>query len=116
MPQPPEKLVKAQRFKCEGCAAELQYDAATRRLKCSFCGHQQDVPQGEGAIVERDLFGGLATAPRGLGGALKISRCQECGANVAFADGMTATRCTFCGSSRSKAMRTALGGNGRSLP
>lgn len=101
MPEPPnEKAVKATRFKCDACSAELTYDASTGKLKCAFCGATQEVPSGGGAVVEHDLFAGLQEAPRGLGGAIKISRCQECGANVAFADGTTATRCTFCGSSR----------------
>ncbi len=104
MAQPPpesaEKSVKAKRFKCDGCGAELKYDAKTQKLKCDFCGATKDVPKGEGTVVERDLFEGLAAAPRGLGTgtAVKTSRCQECGANVAFPDGTTATKCTFCGS------------------
>jgi hypothetical protein len=104
MSQPPpdaaEKSVKARRFKCDGCGAEMKYNASVKKLKCDFCGAVKDVPAGEGAVVERDLFDGLASAPRGLGTeqAVKTSRCQECGANVAFPDGTTATKCTFCGS------------------
>jgi hypothetical protein len=61
----------------------------------------REVSAGDGAVVEHDLFEGLRTAARGLGsGTVKISRCQQCGANVAFPDGATATTCTFCGSAR----------------
>src|SRR5581483_9431234 len=97
-----EKNVKAKRFKCDGCGAEMKYNASVKKLKCDFCGAVKDVPAGEGAVVERDLFEGFATAPRGLGAAtaVKTSRCQECGANVAFPDGATSTKCTFCGSAR----------------
>src|SRR5581483_7242149 len=92
-----EKNVKAKRFKCDGCGAEMKYNASVKKLKCDFCGAVKDVPAGEGAVVERDLFEGFATAPRGLGAAtaVKTSRCQECGANVAFPDGATSTKCTF---------------------
>jgi ribosomal protein S27E len=101
MSEPPkEQTVAARRFKCDGCGAELTFDAHSGKLKCSFCGNTQEVPAGEGAVVEHDLFEGLAALPRGLGAAVKISRCQECGANVAFPDGATATKCTFCGSAR----------------
>jgi hypothetical protein len=92
--------VKAKRFKCDGCGAEMKFDATLGKLKCDFCGAAKEVPAGEGAVVEHDLFEGLAAAPRGLGAAAtRTSKCQECGANVAFPDGTTATRCTFCGSS-----------------
>jgi ribosomal protein S27E len=95
---------RAQRFKCEGCGAELKFDAAAGRLKCDFCGATQEVPEGAGAVVEHDLVTGwgLQHAPRGLGAGndTRACKCQECGANVVFADGTTATRCTFCGSAK----------------
>jgi ribosomal protein S27E len=92
---------KAQRFKCDQCAAEMTFDAATQKLKCAFCGFVKDVPSEGGAVVEHDIFSGLATAARGFGASdTKTSRCQECGANVVFSSNVTATKCTFCGSSR----------------
>jgi ribosomal protein S27E len=98
----PEKAVQAQRFVCSECAAEQKYDAASGKLKCSHCGATRDVPTGTGTVVEYDFFQGLAAAPKGLGagGATRASKCQECGANVVFADGATTTTCTFCGSSK----------------
>jgi ribosomal protein S27E len=104
MAEPPpitaEKSVKAKRFKCDGCGAEMKWSATVKKLKCDFCGATKDAPAGEGAVVERDLFEGLAAVPHGLGAekAVKTAKCQECGASVAFPDSATATKCTFCGS------------------
>ncbi|HEY2748196.1 MAG TPA: hypothetical protein VGL86_26420, partial [Polyangia bacterium] len=97
-----EKAVKAQRFTCSDCAAEMHFDAASGQLKCDHCGATREVPTGAGTVVEYDFFQGLAAAPKGLGagGAVRASKCQECGANVVFPDGVTATKCTFCGSSK----------------
>src|SRR5689334_9740736 len=97
-----EKPVKAQRFTCSECAAELKFDAASGMLKCDHCGTTREVPTGTGTVVEYDFFQGVTAAPKGLGagGATRTAKCQECGANVVFADGVTATRCTFCGSSK----------------
>jgi ribosomal protein S27E len=97
-----EPVAKAQRFKCEQCSGEQQFDAATGKLKCKYCNAVRDVPAGTGAVVERDFFDGLATAPHGLGAGdkTKTSKCQECGAQVVFADGATSTKCTFCGSAK----------------
>ena len=102
----PDQSVKAKRFRCEGCAADQRFDAATGKLKCDFCGATREVPAGEGAVIEHDLAdhfsAGLDAQPRGLGAGAttRTARCQECGANVAFPDGTTATRCTFCGSAK----------------
>src|SRR5579872_2672766 len=97
-PDTAEKTVKAQRFKCDGCGADLKWNAQLQKLKCDFCGATKDVPAdatGPGAqVVEHDLFEGLAELPKGLGAqaAIKTAKCQECGASVAFPDGTTATK------------------------
>jgi len=94
--------VTARRFKCEACGGEQLFDAASGKLKCKYCNAVRDVPAGDGQVVERDFFEGLAQAPRGLGvdGATRTAKCQDCGANVVFAELSTAARCTFCGSSK----------------
>jgi ribosomal protein S27E len=99
MAEPEE--VKAQKFRCDNCRAELAWDAASRKLKCAHCGFTKEMPTGGSPeVVERDLFAGLAAAPKGLGAEVRVHRCQECGANVSFPEGVTATKCTFCGSSK----------------
>jgi ribosomal protein S27E len=97
----PQKESRAQRWKCEACAADQRYDAKTQKLICDFCGATRAVPQGEGAIVEHDLesaFGQLDSLPQGLGVENdRLAKCNECGASVHFNDEKTATRCAFCG-------------------
>jgi len=97
-----EPTAKAQRFKCEQCGGEQLFDATRGKLKCKFCQAVRDVPAGGGQVVERDIFEGLASVQRGLGSETgsKTSKCQECGAQVQFPDGHTATKCTFCGSAK----------------
>ncbi|MSP59260.1 MAG: hypothetical protein EXR72_02780 [Myxococcales bacterium] len=93
--------VQAQRFRCENCGAELAFDATSGKLKCGHCGFVREVPQdGHHQVVERDLFAGFGSAPKGLGAAVRVHRCQECGANVSFQGGVTSTKCAFCGSSK----------------
>lgn len=79
----------------------MSFDAASARLRCGHCGASAEVPSEGGSFGERALERGLAAVERGLGaGESRVSRCQECGANVVFAGGATATACTFCGSAR----------------
>lgn len=92
---------QAKSYRCEGCGGTLSFDPEHGSLRCGHCGHSRPVANGPQPIVERDLFAGLATRARGLGvSALRSCRCQECGATVDFAEGLTATRCAFCGSPR----------------
>lgn len=101
MDTPADRDVRAQRFKCDQCGAEQEFDPASGKLKCSSCGSTREVPVGSGAIVEYDLVSGLQAAPKGLTLAgTRASKCEDCGANVVFPDGTTATRCTFCGSAK----------------
>ena len=94
----------AKRFQCDTCGAEFAFNATSGQLLCAHCGSKKPVPDSGGRVVERDLHGDLhgdlASLPRGLGTDVKVHRCQDCGANVSFPAGTTATRCTFCGSSK----------------
>ncbi len=99
-----EANAQAQSWRCENCGAQVAFDPPTQKLKCGHCGTGREVPPSPDAaqVVEHPLSEGLGMAPRGLGhgDTAKASRCQECGANVVFTAGKTATKCTFCGSSR----------------
>lgn len=89
--------------RCPVCHGDLVYDAATRGMLCTHCGHTQAAasPAAAGRAVEHALRRGLAEArQRGYGTAVRTTRCEECGAQVSFAGTLTATRCEFCGSSR----------------
>lgn len=92
---------RAQSYPCQTCGGKLSFDAARGCLVCAHCGAVRSIAATDTTIGEHDLFEGLATAPRGLGASsMRAARCQECGATVDFSDGLTATRCAFCGSPR----------------
>lgn len=88
-------------YPCEQCGGTLHFDPQRGSLHCRHCGATRLVQENAQPVAERDLFEGLSTAARGLGASqLRTSRCQECGATVDFSEGLTATRCAFCGSPR----------------
>lgn len=92
------KTADTVQWKCEACSGEQRYDAASKMLKCQFCGATRKVPGGKGAIVEHDLFTGLEAMPQGLGVQTdKVTRCRECNATMHFTDSKIATHCAFCG-------------------
>ena len=101
--EPSAVEAEAASYRCPQCRAEMTYDAASQGLACAHCGHQLAIAGEEGQrnIVEHDLEHGLAAgAARGLGVAVRTTRCQECNATVSFEGAATSTMCEFCGSSQ----------------
>jgi len=93
--------------KCQNCGALTAWDAAAGSLRCPTCGATQALPQQaiaahpqQGDVVEYDLIEALSRSkgtwrpPPGT----KQVKCNECGAEVEFPDGVTATKCSFCDS------------------
>jgi len=81
---------------CDNCGAKMTWDPASDALSCDHCGHEREVPRGEGLIEERPLSE-AGSAARGLGLELKVGRCENCDARVSFDTAATSTTCVFCG-------------------
>lgn len=82
---------------CPDCDARLTWDPDVDALSCAYCGHHQQVPRGEGTIVERPLEE-MDEAPQGFGLQMRVLRCETCGARISFEGVETSTSCVFCGS------------------
>jgi DNA-directed RNA polymerase subunit RPC12/RpoP len=82
---------------CENCGAEMSWDPDADALRCPYCETERAVAAGEDLIMEHPLeaAGDLAT---GLGLSMRVGRCDNCGAAVAFGEAATADRCVYCGS------------------
>lgn len=82
---------------CENCGAQVAWDPVADALSCEHCGHEKQIPRGEGTIEERPLSA-AGEAARGLGIKVLVAQCETCGARVTFHGQATATECVFCGS------------------
>src|SRR6266851_5064256 len=58
MPEQTIDAPKAQRFMCPGCAAAMQFDPDSGKIKCPFCGQMLDPPPGS-EIVSHDYLEAL---------------------------------------------------------
>ncbi|MBK7641920.1 MAG: primosomal protein N' (replication factor Y) - superfamily II helicase [Planctomycetes bacterium] len=85
------------RFRCPNCGAALRWDPDADALHCDHCGKTIAVPRLEGTIVEHPLEE-ASSAPVGLELEVRVARCTECGAQVAYDANATAEQCCFCGS------------------
>jgi len=84
-------------FPCGNCGADMSWDPEADALSCEYCGNVVQVPRGEGTIVERALED-AGDAARGLGLEVRVARCGNCGARVAYDTTSTAELCVYCGS------------------
>ncbi len=84
-------------FPCPGCGAPMSWKPAEEALVCAYCNHQEKVPDDGTLILEHSLEEAGAAA-RGLGLELRVARCQECGAGIAFEGAALSKTCSYCGS------------------
>lgn len=85
------------RFTCKNCGAQMTWDPDADALVCDHCDAKVQVPRAEGVIVEHTMDEAGAAA-RGLGVEMRVSRCGNCGAQVAYDERATSDVCVFCGS------------------
>ncbi len=93
-------MVSATQERCDTCGGKMLWNGAAAKLRCDSCGTLREPAANDAIVGEHDLLATLAKQkPRGatVAGTHTV-KCQECGAEVEFADGVTATHCSFCNS------------------
>jgi DNA-directed RNA polymerase subunit RPC12/RpoP len=90
------------RFPCGECGSEMRFDPESNKLKCPYCGHEQDF-DGEGetglANTEQDFKAALNNElPDEEMEENRISDCSNCGAQVEFEGESYSQECPFCAS------------------
>jgi LSD1 subclass zinc finger protein len=89
--------VEIQQFPCSSCGAKLEYSPGASRLKCPYCGSEEDIPDGDD-VEEIPYESGMAKpelsklAPT----AIDVS-CPGCRASITFVPPDIAGKCPFCG-------------------
>lgn len=91
--------VGTREFVCKGCGATLVYHAGAKKLKCEYCGAEQELEAASVVAVEHTLaeLAGKQAAT-GFGLESKSFKCQNCGATTSCPSNVTSTKCAFCGS------------------
>ena len=90
------------RFPCENCGAQLVFEPGQTSLTCPYCGHVQEIPEGEEeehaeALQEIDYSGTVAQMQQVAEKEdTRVFKCPNCGAETSFPEGTQATLCPFC--------------------
>jgi DNA-directed RNA polymerase subunit RPC12/RpoP len=108
---------KGKLFPCPACGAKIEFDPATRSLKCPYCGHATAIAEADtdeqAAVVERDFEEYLEKLETGGGGVIaghsSQVRCTGCGAMVLLEDKVVTEKCPFCGTHLENKPESAAG-------
>lgn len=90
------------KFPCPQCGARLDYNPASRGLRCPYCNYAQEINKEEDAeVLERDYKTYLIKISKngttqGIAGHTNECRCGGCGAVVILEDRVVTDRCPFC--------------------
>jgi hypothetical protein len=91
------------KHQCPACGAPAEWNPATQKLACSFCGTESPyrVDRDTGKVQELDLVAALRDLPddeRGWLAAKRSVQCQSCRAVMVFEPERVGQNCEFCGS------------------
>lgn len=106
---------KGKLFPCAACGAKIEFDPASRSLKCPYCGHATTIadPADDAEVVERDFEEYLDKLEHGEGtpiaGHSSQVRCTGCGAMVLLDDKVVTEKCPFCGTHLENKPESAAG-------
>jgi Zn finger protein HypA/HybF involved in hydrogenase expression len=96
-------VLAREKHACPACGAQAEWDPASQRLVCPFCGTESPYvfDRDTGKIQEIDLVSALRELPdelRGWGLESRSVQCQSCKAVMVFAAERVGQNCEFCGS------------------
>ncbi len=85
-------------FPCGQCGAKLTFAPGKASLACSYCSHENVIPQSEADIQELDFHAHLANLEQGADTVeVQTVTCTQCAGQTTLAPDITADRCAFCG-------------------
>ena len=92
-----------EKHECPACGAQAEWNPATQKLACRFCGTESPyrVDRETGKVQELDLVTALRNLPADERGWLTEKRsvqCQSCRAVMVFEPERVGQNCEFCGS------------------
>jgi hypothetical protein len=91
------------KHECPACGAQAEWNPATQKLVCPFCGTESpyQIDREHGKVLELDLVKALRELPeeeRGWQTERRSVQCQSCRAVMVFDPARVGQNCEFCGS------------------
>ena len=93
-------------YKCPACSGALEFDPATQKMLCPFCGSSFEMAQLQAKDVQmqqsqmqqpQSQQWQSAQADEWNDGNVAVYRCESCGGEIVGDETTAATACPFCG-------------------
>lgn len=82
---------------CVNCGAALTYAPGTTKLKCSYCGHTQEIAISENSFEELELKKYLdEMGSQSHSEEITMLHCKNCGANQHIEENYKSLHCVYC--------------------
>lgn len=93
-------LEASQVYLCSGCGGNMEYHISSQKLKCPYCGVEEDI-QSDRTLVKEYDFSEVARreADSQWDNEVSVVKCDACGAETVVEKYQTALYCGYCGSS-----------------
>ncbi len=95
---PSAAAAQERRFPCAECGAILRFAPGVGKLKCDYCGRENEIARSDAEIRENDFLAALdKLADEAVTESHVIVKCDACGAEVEKPPHVTSLACAFCG-------------------
>ena len=84
-----------EKFKCESCGGEMEFNPKTQNLKCVSCGTEQHLEK-ELSVGKHALSEYESNLKKQGGTEKSVLECSSCGATIELSEASTSTSCPYC--------------------
>jgi len=94
-----KKVEQTEVNKCSSCGGNTEFNPVNGKLKCPFCGNENDIEKTQINTIEHDFLQALETEDHSWDDEKRVFKCENCGAETLLDKDKVADFCSFCGSS-----------------
>lgn len=97
-PESTPSLSVAEKYPCPTCGGLLNFDPKSGKLKCPYCGAEEEIPDAMAETVEEHSFEGFLMRAKSQTWGMQLTsiKCETCGATTQVNDRISAMNCPFC--------------------
>lgn len=92
-------MTETDSFSCTTCGGKMHFNIQSQALACTYCSNQLALDKEKAPIMEYDFSKAEETANKDWGDLNRTIKCESCGAESLLDSHVTASFCSFCGSS-----------------
>ncbi|MFA9399275.1 MAG: hypothetical protein ACERKV_13555 [Clostridiaceae bacterium] len=101
---------ESQVYMCSNCGGNMEFDIKIQKLKCPYCGNEEEIYDSNKEIKEYSFDDVLKQEENSTWNEeVTVVKCENCGAETVADKNSTAVICSYCGSSHVLESKIAAG-------